>query len=204
MLDVTAMDARSNAENISVANLATGTVLRRKVLAEKVFGEGLVAMPDGSLIQLSWKNRTAYRWDSSLGSKGTFAFTGEGWGLCYDAAGRRFVQSDGTATLTFRNTATFARLGGIVVRRGGRKVDQINELECDSHSVLANVWHSAEILRISLSDGHVTEAIDASPLGGSDRDPEDVLNGIARLPNGHWLLTGKRWPLLYEVTFELR
>ena len=56
------------------------------------------------------------------------ALTGEGWGLCYD--GTRLVQSDGSATLRFRNPTTFAQTGALTVTLDGKPVPQLNELEC--------------------------------------------------------------------------
>ena len=48
----------------------------------------------------------------------------------------------------------------------------------------------------------VSRIIDATaivPIGS--RSPDDVLNGIAKLGKGRYLLTGKRWTSYYEVTF---
>ena len=188
--------------DVREVELRTGRVLRRTPLAADLFGEGLAALPDGSLVQLSWRNRVALRWGSTLRAEGTFAFAGEGWGLCYDPIGKRLVQSDGSSTLTFRSPISFAEIGRLAVLQDGNPVTQLNELECDGRSVLVNIWHSDQIARVSLVDGRVTAVIDASGLGPGARDSEDVLNGIAKLRNGHWLLAGKRWPLLYEVTFE--
>ena len=46
------------------------------------------------------------------------ALTGEGWGLCFD--GTRLVQSDGSATLRFRNPMTFAQTGALTVTLDGK------------------------------------------------------------------------------------
>ena len=41
-----------------------------------------------------------------------------------------------------------------------------------------------------------------SPEEARSRSPDDVLNGIAYDPDtGTFLITGKRWPTLYEVRF---
>jgi glutamine cyclotransferase len=51
-------------------------------------------------------------------------------------------------------------------------------------------------------DGRVTAVVDASdlPVDRSSLGPDDVLNGIAHDPDtDHFLLTGKRWPSLFEV-----
>jgi glutamine cyclotransferase len=79
----------------------------------------------------------------------------------------------------------------------------LNELECVGDQIYANVWKTSRILRIEKS-GRVSAVIDASnlPVSRPD-DPDAVLNGIAYLPaTRRFLLTGKLWPSMFEVTFE--
>ena len=80
----------------------------------------------------------------------------------------------------------------------------LNELECVHGEVWANVWRTDSIVRIEPSSGRVTARVDASSLraaaGGGG-----VLNGIAyRRENDSFLLTGKNWPKVFEVTFVER
>ena len=98
------------------------------------------------------------------------------------------------------------------MRLDGEPVERLNELECVGSTVWANVWLTDRIVGIDLSlegtpdgaAGRVTAVVDASGLV-ADRSgfgPDDVLNGIAHDPEtGRFLLTGKRWPVLYEVDF---
>jgi glutaminyl-peptide cyclotransferase len=84
-------------------------------------------------------------------------------------------------------------------------VDRLNELECVDGTVWANVWQTDRIVAIDPATGSVTAVVDASGMV-ADRSgfgDDDVLNGIAHDPDsGRFLLTGKRWPVLYEVFFE--
>ena len=192
----------ANRSDVREVELRTGKVLRRAPLPGKVFGEGLAILRDGSLVQLSWKNGRAFSWTPELKAKGQFIYRGEGWGLCFEPRHNILVQSDGSSTLTMRDPTTFKVMRQLKVTRDGKDVRNLNELSCDGDSVLANEWLTNRILRISLDTGAVFSQIDGSGLGPKERDGNDVLNGIAELPNGHWLLTGKRWPMLYEVTFQ--
>jgi glutaminyl-peptide cyclotransferase len=91
------------------------------------------------------------------------------------------------------------------VRLDGRPVERLNELECVDGTVWANVWLTDTIVAIDPSTGAVTAVVDASGLlaDRSTMGDEDVLNGIAHDPEtGRFLLTGKRWPVLFEVVFE--
>lgn len=187
--------------DVREVELATGKILRRVKLPKDVFGEGLAVVADGSLIQLSWTSGRAFRWTPTLTKTGEFRYKGEGWGLCYSTPDRQLIQSDGSDTLIFRDPSTFAVVRQLKVTRSGKAIGNLNELACDGTSVLANEWLTGNIVRIDLATGVVSEQIEASMLGPAKRDANDVLNGIARLANGHWLIAGKRWPQIYEVTF---
>lgn len=179
---------------------ATGEVRRRVDLPRHTFGEGLARVGD-RLVQLTWQEGVAlvYRL-SGLEKVGELRYTGEGWGLCHDGA--RLIMSDGSDRLTFRDPETFAAVGEVRVRMGGAPVDRLNELECVDGAVYANVYQTEDIVRIDPATGEVTAVIDASGLlGAADYQAgAEVLNGIAWVPETkRFLITGKRWPLLFEV-----
>jgi glutaminyl-peptide cyclotransferase len=166
------------------------------------WGEGL-ALVGRRLIQLTWLHGVAFVHDlHSFDQIGRYRYEGEGWGLCYD--GRRLVMSDGSSALQFRDPDTFALLGRVDVTESGRPVVRLNELECVGGSVYANVFLTDEIVRIDAQSGAVTARIDAGGLLAPDeRAAADVLNGIAYDPDGGtFLITGKWWPKLFEVTFR--
>jgi glutaminyl-peptide cyclotransferase len=181
---------------------ATGEVLDSASLDPDLFGEGL-ALVDDRLVQLTWQEEVALVWDpATLEQTGTFAYEGEGWGLCA-LDGERLVMSNGTSTLTVRGPTTFEPLDEIEVTRDGVPVGNLNELECVDGLVFANVWLTDEIVVIG-PDGAVVAAIDASALDDelADVPDRDVLNGIAfDLASDTFLLTGKRWPTTFEVRF---
>lgn len=183
------------------ADPETGAVLRRLALAPEVFGEGLALVGD-RLIQLTWNEGVAYVYDvASFAALGEFAYEGEGWGLCYD--GSRLVMSDGSSVLTLRDPTTFDVIGQVSVALDGQPVQRVNELECVGDSVYANVWLTDNIIRIDEETGRVTAVINSSGLlSPQERAGADVLNGIAYDPeSGHFLITGKNWPKLFEVLF---
>ena len=66
------------------------------------------------------------------------------------------------------------------------------------------MWQTDTIIAINTLSGHVDRVIDASTLqtyeGVSDAN---VLNGIAYIKaSDSFLVTGKLWPLMFEVVFE--
>lgn len=197
---------RYGASEVAELDPDTGRVVARAELPAEVFAEGLAAGPDG-LVQLTWKEGRAFRWTLGLDSGGEWIYGGEGWGLAYDPERNRFLRSDGSATITFHDSVTFAATGRVSVTRDGAPVAQLNELELIGDVLYANVWKSAEILRIDPDTGAVTATIDASIIDPDLEDPESVLNGIAHRPgdppNRLWL-TGKNWPQLFEVDLVAR
>jgi glutamine cyclotransferase len=196
LYESTGLYGRSSVREVEVE---TGHVLRRTDLPEEEFGEGLARVGE-RLIQLTWREETANVWslgDLVLG--GTFEYRGEGWGLTFD--GRDLIQSDGSALLSFRSPTDFHLERTLPVRRAGRAVPYLNELEWVDGSVYANVWQSDEVVRIDPRSGEVTGTWDASGLLDSEqRAAADVLNGIAWNPDKKvFYLTGKLWPSLFEV-----
>lgn len=176
-----------------------------------LFGEGITRSGD-TVWQLTWRNEVAFKRDATtLAEVDRVAYTGEGWGLC--AFDNVLVRSDGTGTLHLHNPDTFAEEGQVYVNYPGSQADLLNELECVTsdrgREVYANVFTTTDILRISLDDAartaEVTARIDASNVpNNATPNPNHVLNGIAAIPDapGHFYITGKRWPDLYEVTFQ--
>ena len=182
--------------------LATGRVIRATDLSPDFFGEGLAAVGD-ELVQLTWQEGVAIRWGrDDLVERSRDHYDGEGWGLTND--GERLLQSDGSSTITARDPETFEPTGTFDVTSAGVPVDRLNELEVVDGQLYANVWHSTDIVIVDpAGSGRVTGVIDASKLvPPALTDPEAVLNGIAHRPGDppdQLLVTGKDWPVLYEV-----
>jgi len=176
----------------------TGALVRFAPLPGKLWGEGIAVTGD-TIWQLTYQDGVALQWDkATLKVKKQVALTGEGWGLCFD--GNRLVQSDGSATLRFRNPATFAQTGALTVTLDGKPVPQLNELECAGGQVWANVWPTTQLVRINPASGRVTAKVD----GGGLLTPEqaqgtDVMNGITWLGGDEYLVTGKYWPVMLRV-----
>ena len=188
------------ASTVRIVNAATGEVVSSATLGDGYFGEGLEVVGD-RVVQLTWKEEIAFIWDAeTLEPLGNYTYVGEGWGLC--AFEDRFVMSNGSSRLTYRDLETFEVVGGVDVLLSGEAVDQLNELECVGDLIYANVWFSDEIMVIARDTGQVVARIDASSLRGdlSSTDGIDVLNGIAYEPDREvFYLAGKLWPEIFEV-----
>ena len=197
----TGLNGRSGIRKVK---LETGEVLQIQPLDPQHFGEGITDWKR-TLIQLTWRSEVGFVYDIGTFTKSrTFQYRGEGWGLTHDRT--RLIMSDGSAELRFLDPETLAETGRITVRDGRERVADLNELEFVDGEVLANVWQTDRIARISPKDGRVTGWIDlAGLLPASERVPDAVLNGIAHdAATGRLFVTGKLWPRLFEITLVPR
>jgi len=182
----------------------TGKALVQVRLSDKDFGEGL-ALVGNHLIQLTWQEGIAYVYDvNSFARVGTFSYTGEGWGLCYD--GKDLYMDNGSNNIYTRDPTTFDVTHFSPVLLDDQPVKNLNELECVGDSLYVNVWLTNTILRLDKATGRVTAVIDATgllkPEEISAAGPDGVLNGIAYDPtHADFLITGKYWPWMFEVQF---
>lgn len=202
LYESTGLAGRSSLRKV---RLETGAVVRQKAVESKYFAEGLTDW-NTELVQLTWQTHVAFRYDlATFAVRGTFSYTGEGWGLTHDR--RRLIMSDGTEFLRFLNPATFEETGRLTVTDRGRPVEDLNELELVREEIFANVWQTDRIARISPQSGRVTGWIDLTGLlPASDRgDPDAVLNGIAYdAAKDRLFVTGKLWPRLFEIQLVRR
>lgn len=185
--------------SIRKVRVETGEVLQIRKTDEQYFGEGIVICDD-RLIQLTWQHGLGFVYDrNTFEPKGTFKYSGEGWGLTHD--GTRLIMSDGTPVLRFLDPKTLQQTGKLAVHDRGVPVDDLNELEYVKGEIFANVWQTQRVARISPKTGEVSGWIDLRGLlNPRDAVGVDVLNGIAYDAKGDRLfVTGKWWPRVFEI-----
>jgi glutamine cyclotransferase len=202
LYESTGLQGRSSLRKV---RLETGEVIQQTAIDPRYFAEGLTDW-NGELIQLTWQTEVAFRYDlATFGRRGTFSYTGEGWGLAND--GKRLVMSDGSPTLRWLAPTTFRETGRLTVTDRGQPVDDLNELEVVRNEIFANVWRTDRIARISPASGRVTGWIDLAGLlsAAERRDPDAVLNGIAYdAASARLFVTGKLWPQVFEIQLVRR
>jgi glutamine cyclotransferase len=197
----TGLNGRSGIRKVK---LETGEVLQARPLPQEYFGEGITDW-QGQIVQLTWRSEVGFVYDmSTFEQTKRWTYTGEGWGLTHDD--KRLIMSDGSAELRFIDPATLKETGRITVRDNTGPVERLNELEYVKGEILANVWQTDRIVRISPKDGRVTGWVDLSGLlAPAERTADAVLNGIAYDAAGDRLfVTGKLWPRVFEIRIVLR
>ena len=184
---------------IRKVELETGKVLQHQPLDAKYFGEGITVWQN-TIVQITWQSEIGFVYDkASFKQLKSFSYTGEGWGLTND--GTRLIMSDGSAYIRFLDPVTFKETGRVMVKDNGVAVSKLNELEFVKGEIVANVWMTKRLVRISPKTGEVLGWIDLSGLlDPKDAIGTDVLNGIAYDAKGDRLfVTGKWWPKLFEI-----
>ena len=193
----TGMVGRSSLRKV---DLGTGQVLQRFDVPQPFFGEGITVF-NQQIFQLTWQSQTGFIYDkSTFRVVRSFNYPGEGWGMTND--GKQIYMSDGTSQIRIWDPATLKEMRRITVRDGSREVTALNELEFVRGELLANVWQTDRIARISPVDGKVLGWIDLTGILPKSEHPEAdaVLNGIAYDAAGDRLfVTGKLWPKILEI-----
>jgi glutamine cyclotransferase len=200
--------AKDGQSFLAKTDLATGRVIKKKMVSPKVFAEGL-AVIGNKLVQLTWKEKIGYVYDkNSFELLSTFNNNVgvDGWGMCFD--GTKLYMDDSTNRIWFLDKDNYRAVGYIDVYDDKGAIDSLNELEYIDGKIYANVYQKDYILVIDPKTGVVLQKIDMSNLypksahyEGFD-DGNNVLNGIAydKATNSIFV-TGKKWPKLYQVKF---
>ena len=181
----------------------TGDGIRSKSFNDTIFSEGITVFND-TIVMLTWKSQIAFVFEmENLSEVSSYVYEGEGWGICFD--GNYFVMSNGTSSISFRNTETFEIERTVSVTDSfGNLISKINELECVNTSagprVIANVWQQDIIVVFDPSNGTVLGEYDASHLTSENNHGiNNVLNGIAHSTGSEFWITGKNWSKMYLI-----
>lgn len=182
-------------------NLQTGKDITQTNLDKKYFGEGITIL-NNKIYQLTYKEEKCFVYDAKTLKKiSEFSYKGEGWGMTND--GKQIINSNGSNNLYFRNINNFNEDNIISIFDENGPLGNINELEYVDGFIYANVWYKNYIAKIDPKQGKVVAKYDFSNiinqyLPGLHVDA--VLNGIAyNATNKTFYITGKNWPLLFEV-----
>jgi glutamine cyclotransferase len=171
---------------------------RRAQLDDTLFGAG-ICRAGAHIWQLTWQDRVALRWDArTLELLDRVAYDREGWGIC--TAEGYVVTSDGSSELVRRDPGTLRPWGVLPVWAGDTPVSRLNDLAFSGGRIWANVAGAPLLAGIDLDSGEVTDVVDARAARerrlGAD---QPIMNGIAVLAAGEFLLTGKTYRYIRHV-----
>lgn len=173
-------------------------------LPPNYFAEGLTITPYG-IWQLSWREQTAFlREPDNFNILKIAHYLGEGWGVAYDKEKDWLWLSNGSDKLQIFDPKHFRKRGEIQAHYQGQPVFRLNELEFANGFIYANIWQTTQIAKIEPQSGKVVKMYDfhsfVEKLGL--QDPDDVLNGIAHISDNRFLITGKRFGVIWEVELK--
>ncbi|MBL4710012.1 MAG: glutaminyl-peptide cyclotransferase [Flavobacteriales bacterium] len=185
--------------------LETSEIIQSLSLASNRFGEG-IALFNNKIVQITYKAKEGYVYDKTSFEKiwkFDYPYSKEGWGLT--ATESELLMSNGTNKIISLDTSNFSFLKEIQVYDNKTAVNNLNELEYIDGLLYANIWMDNRIAQIDPKTGKVLGYIDCTQLipNRYKSHHSHVLNGIAVIPkNGHLLLTGKRWDIIYEIELK--
>ncbi len=188
-----------------IVDTATGKINAKVTLDKNLFfGEG-IALLNNKIYQLTYTTRVGFIYDATTYKKlGEFKIpSAEGWGLTTN--GTDLIMSDGTNKLTYLDPENLQTIKTITVSDNGYAVDLLNELEYVKGFLYANVYTSNMIVKIDPTTGNVVGKMDLTNIAIDARNnfPRAIdMNGIAYdAATDKFLVTGKFWPKMYEISF---
>jgi len=186
---------------IASLDLQSGKYDKKVNLGKSTFGEG-IAFVDDKVFQLTWKSKKGYVYDAKTFRKiRDFNYQSEGWGLTSD--GKYLIMSAGTSNIYYLTPDSLSFVKMLPVQDNNGYVDNINELEYINGFIYANKWLTNEILRIDPATGYVTAKYDLTKQANEARSKyagAQEMNGIAYdSVTQKTYITGKKWPVIYEI-----
>ena len=198
LYESTGLEGKSS---LRLVNIGTGKPEKMVSMGREFFAEGIALFRD-QIYQITYKSQVGFVYDkNTLEQIRSFDYQiREGWGLTAD--GENLVMSDGSSQLYFIEPEYFTQVDRIEVFDNKGMIPSLNELEYFRGKILANIYGESDIAIIDPLSGKVMGKLDLRKLipRGSAGDMNRVLNGIAANPKtGHLFVTGKHWPVLYEI-----
>jgi len=171
------------------------------VYPKNVFAEGITILND-TLYGLSYREHKIFRFNPNtlelIDAKNT-PIDFEGWGLTND--GTSLLMSDGSNNVYYLNPKDYS-IGKILqVYSHKGKIIYVNELEYVDGVIYANVFMQDIIIVIDAKTGAVLASLNLADISAVHKK-QGVLNGIAKLENGNFLITGKHWDKMYEISID--
>ncbi|MBN1145294.1 MAG: glutaminyl-peptide cyclotransferase [Bacteroidales bacterium] len=201
LYESTGLEGKSS---VRIVDMETGKPEKITHMAPQYFGEGIALFKD-QIYQITYRSQVGFVYDkNTLKQIRSFDYQFlEGWGLT--ANNNFLIMTDGSAQLFYLEPEFFTQVDRVEVFDNKGRIDSLNEIEYINGKVLANVYGESFIVVIEPESGKVTGKIELETLmpSGSKGDYNKVLNGIAYNPaNGHLYVTGKNWPVLYELELK--
>lgn len=189
---------------VGPVDLKTGKISVKSELDQKYFGEGIVFFKN-KMYQLTYTTQVGFMYDAKTFKKiGQFNFANkEGWGMTTD--GSYIIMSDGTENLSYYDS-DFKLVKTLSVKENGYAQELLNELEYINGFIYANIYTTDDIVKIDPATGEIVAKVNMRPLSYSVRNLHPTaleMNGIAYdATKDKIYVTGKAWPIMYEVNFQ--
>jgi len=175
---------------------------------ENRFAEGATRIPEGWLVT-TYHDHKAVKYNEDLDYIGEVHYPEEeGWGLAHSPTVSRFLATNGSQYMMelSRNSLEVERTEAI--RCLGHEVHGINELELvqdfqgEGSILFGNLYQTRLVLGLDPLTFECKVVFNLEGFGEytpTESQGYHVANGIAQLPNGHFMVTGKNWQKMFEI-----
>lgn len=175
-------------------------LIRQRDISRKHFAEGIAVVND-TLVMLTWKERDMYVLSlDTLETIRHIDYPFHGWGASSNERGELYV-TDGTTIIRKLSIAnsTIHVEGEYRVKRSSTYFARLNEMESVGGLFFINVYWKDIIMVVDPTTYSVVGEI-VCEVERSGK--EEVMNGIAVLPDGRILVTGKNWDSMFILSLR--
>ena len=192
-------------------------LIKKTNLEPLYFGEG-ISQCGNFIYQLTWKENIILKYDLNLNLIEKLKLDNkmrEGWGLSNSDKENELLATDGSENIYRLDCNNNLKVISIisVKKNDGIFLYKLNDLTYTNGFVYVNIYFKDKIAKVNLKNGLVVEMYDFGKLieyemkNGSltqiNYYSGDVLNGIAyNCEKNNFLVTGKKWGYMYEISFK--
>ena len=191
-------------------------LLNETKLNSNYFGEGIAQCGD-YIYQLTWREDKIIKYDLNLNKIEELNLDNsmsEGWGLSFSDKENELIATDGSDKIYRLDCNNNLKvISSIKVKeKNGKSIYKLNDLTYSNGFIYVNIYTDTRIIKVDLNglvvnkynlNELVNYELKKGILTKSRFNYGDVLNGIAyNSKKDNFLVTGKRWGYMYEITFN--
>ena len=205
LLESVGLHGRSGRRILDIDN---GDLLTQVRIRPEIYATGIATLNDGVSLQFSRLEELVSVFDPTtlaLEEERSYPFEVSGACILQDepAADPIVVVSHPDSKLSFISAETLELLRSIEPVAGTLRIPPLTDLHCDGDAVWGIVGNTGVVVKIDATTGELLALADLAALTPAGLGSKDVLSGLAlRETSDTWFVTGKRWDVLYEVSFE--
>ncbi|NNF56529.1 MAG: hypothetical protein HKN03_19045 [Acidimicrobiales bacterium] len=190
-----------------ILDMDNGDLLAQERIRPEIYATGIATLSEEVSLQFSRLEELVSVFDPiTLALEEERSYPFEVNGACVlegEPSGPTVVVSHPDSQLSVISGETFELQRSIEPVAGTQRLPPLTDLQCDGDAVWGIVGNTGVVVKIDVTTGQLLGLTDLATLTPAGLGSKDVLSGLAyRQTSDTWFVTGKRWDVLYEVSFE--